>query len=424
MITSIEPKEKLTGKLEIPRQPMPACPTGVHREGRLGEWLAVARLTALGRSSLRSVAPRWLSMSNCLRQLWNCRYLTSSLLRNTMNISHTIFHNERRSDMKTIRYFIRFLLVLIILVLWMGVLAEPAPAAATGSNILPLTVAPVHSLLHVVKSENIDPTLSYVTYLDDPILNGTLGADYAVWATANWNPEGTSGVYNNRPIGVWYNPTLHRWAIVNQDGGAMVAGQAFNVMFDYANPNAFCHPTTLVNTSGSYSMMDFSIINGKPNEILIMTQYLGVGTTPGSLYNHNVGIAYDASGGRWRIYNEDATSMELSKSFCFLDVTGYQNSWMHIVHATGPNLNSYGNYTWLTSSPTHQRHALFFTTHFIGDLVYPIFSNHPLGVWYDSYDNGGSWSIFNQDLAAMVDLDYYFVFAIEKSIVYLPLIVR
>jgi len=326
--------------------------------------------------------------------------------------------------MKITRYFIRFLLVLIILVLWMGVLVEPAPAAATGPNNLPLTVAPVHSLLHVVTAGNIDPTLTYVTYLDDPILNSVMGADYGVWVTANWNPEGDSGFYDNSPIGVWYNSTLHRWAIVNLNGAVMVAGMAFNVMFDYSNPNAFCQPTTPGNTSGPYSVMDFPQINGKPAERLIMTRYM-YGTTPGSLYNHNVGVAYDSSSSRWRIYNEDGTSMGLNLSFCGLDVTGYQNSWLHIVQTTGPNLNSYGNYTWLTLFPTHQRHALFFTTHFMGDTSGGLyFSNHPLGVWFASTINSGSWSIFNQDIATMVNLDYYFVFAIEQKMIYLPLILH
>jgi hypothetical protein len=323
------------------------------------------------------------------------------------------------------RSSIRFLAVLTVLAMCLGALPGPAPAAAAGPNNLPLPVAPVHSLLHVVTAGNIDPTYSYVTYLNDPTLNGSLGGDYVVWVTANWNPEGDAGLYDSSPIGVWFNPTRHRWAIVNLNGAAMVAGLAFNVMFDYANPNSFCHPTTPGNTSGSYSVMDSSVVNGKPDEILIMTHLIGYGTTPGSLYNHNVGVAYDNPGGHWRIYNEDGTSMGTGRTFCFLDVTGYQNSWVHVVHTAGPDLNVSANYTWLTVFPTHQRHALFFTTHLMGYLSASLyFSNHPLGVWYDSYANGGSWSIFNQDMGAMENLDYYFVFAVGEQIVYLPLVMH
>jgi len=315
---------------------------------------------------------------------------------------------------------------LAVLVLWLGVSIQPATAAEPPPPNPPLPIAPVFSFVHTVTSANIDPAYAYISYLDHAYLNDpTYGSFYNLLVTPNFNPRGKYlGVYNNHPIAVWYNSTLGRWAVVNQDGGAMTVGASFNVMFFYNNSNGFCHTSMGFNTSDDYSVMDFSFINGRQGAFLIMTQVLSFSATPPSLYNHNVGVAYDGVTGRWRIYNEDETDMETGRFFCGMDFSPYQNAWRHNTFTSGPNLNCSGNYTWLDIPPATNRNELIFTTHFIGIVSFPYFSNHPLGVWYDSSRYSGSWSIFNQDGAAMRHLDMYNVFAITLHEIYLPLTVR
>lgn len=82
------------------------------------------------------------------------------------------------------------------------------------------------------------------TYLSHP---GTDGNPHAIIiVTPNWNPEGSGstrddlatsdrnakssgGVYNDHPIGVWYDTRRKQWAVFNQDKANMQPGSAFNV---------------------------------------------------------------------------------------------------------------------------------------------------------------------------------------------------
>ncbi len=78
--------------------------------------------------------------------------------------------------------------------------------------------------VHRATPENISENS---TYLDNPQTNGDPNA--ILYVTQNWNPEGSAGIYNDHPIGVWYNPSRQRWAIFNQDREEMPDGAAFNV---------------------------------------------------------------------------------------------------------------------------------------------------------------------------------------------------
>ena len=78
--------------------------------------------------------------------------------------------------------------------------------------------------IHIATEENVS---SNSTYIDYPLANANLSA--LLFVTPNWNPEGSSNIYNDHPIGVWYDPTAQRWAIFNEDREAMPIGAAFNV---------------------------------------------------------------------------------------------------------------------------------------------------------------------------------------------------
>jgi serine/threonine-protein kinase len=80
-------------------------------------------------------------------------------------------------------------------------------------------------LVHTADAESIS---SNSTYLDLPAVNGDRGARISI--TQNWNPEGGGSIYNDHPVGVWYDSDREQWAIFNQDRADMPEGASFNVV--------------------------------------------------------------------------------------------------------------------------------------------------------------------------------------------------
>jgi hypothetical protein len=70
-------------------------------------------------------------------------------------------------------------------------------------------------------------TSGSTTYLQDPLTDGRPGAVVSI--TQNWNPGGGRGVYNDHPVGVFYDKKAQQWAVYNLDGAPMPDGAAFNI---------------------------------------------------------------------------------------------------------------------------------------------------------------------------------------------------
>ena len=78
--------------------------------------------------------------------------------------------------------------------------------------------------VHRATTDNTDGESSYV---DHPMANAAPNAVLSI--TPNWNPGGGAGVYENHPVGVWYDADLERWAVRNGDLAAMSDGAAFSI---------------------------------------------------------------------------------------------------------------------------------------------------------------------------------------------------
>jgi hypothetical protein len=124
-------------------------------------------------------------------------------------------------------------LVAIVLIVWVLVpylRGEPASDEATPmmsskqGDPAPSGAAFDAAFVHHATSENIAQNS---TYLDNPLTNGN--PNVILYVTQNWNPGAGAGIYNDHPIGVWYDSNAQRWAIFNQDREAMPEGAAFNV---------------------------------------------------------------------------------------------------------------------------------------------------------------------------------------------------
>src|SRR5262249_1151554 len=80
------------------------------------------------------------------------------------------------------------------------------------------------------------------------IAGGQAAAAHAIAAHATEAAAIPTGVYDNHPIGVYYNGS--RWAIFNQDIQAMPNGAAFNVEVYAPSDAAFVHRAVAANIAG------------------------------------------------------------------------------------------------------------------------------------------------------------------------------
>ncbi len=98
--------------------------------------------------------------------------------------------------------------------------SQEGSAAPSGAE-----ASPAQTLVHSANAGNISENS---TYLDIPAANGN--PDALISITQSWNPGDETGVYNEHPVGVWYDSGREQWAIFNQDRAAMPEGASFNVV--------------------------------------------------------------------------------------------------------------------------------------------------------------------------------------------------
>ncbi|MEP7337646.1 MAG: hypothetical protein ABI977_07855 [Acidobacteriota bacterium] len=112
------------------------------------------------------------------------------------------------------------------------------------------------AFVHRAAADNLS---GHITRLNHPLTNNNPNALLTV--TANF-PDG-SGRYTTNPFGVWYDGA--RWTIFNQNGVALEAGLAFNVIVRQPGPDAFVHSAKVENTAGNCSY--FTLPNKARNQL-------------------------------------------------------------------------------------------------------------------------------------------------------------
>ena len=170
------------------------------------------------------------------------------------------------------------------------------------------------AFVHQANNSNI--AQNYTTLLDNPATN--YHNNTIILVTPNWNPSGTGGTYNNHPTGVSYLHNTGRWAIFNQDQGAMPSNAAFNVVV--MNPmvapdhsaSAFTHTTAGGDIQGNYTIINHPGSNNKGNALVFVTMNQS-GAGSGELDNHPVGVFYTA--GKWAVFNQDMAQMPIRTCF-------------------------------------------------------------------------------------------------------------
>jgi len=144
----------------------------------------------------------------------------------------------------------------------------------------------------------------------------------------------------------------------------------------------FVHQAVAGNTTAHITTINRSATNGKPNNLLFVSQFYGK-------YNdHQIGVWYDD--GKWKIYNEDRSPMPATQNFNVLSVSPSDQAFT----VTGNAANTTQNWTKIDHPATNNNPnaVLFVTQNFNGK-----YNPKPIGVYYD----GRNWAIYLQDRSPM-----------------------
>jgi hypothetical protein len=263
-------------------------------------------------------------------------------------------------------------------------------------------------------------TIGNSTYLDQPLLNDEPNA--VALLTQNWNPGGgVSGIYNNHPVGVWYDPLAGEWAVFNQDGANMPEGAAFNLLVPNMDAGVLVQKATVANTTNNSTFIEHPLTDDDPNAIVFVTQNWNPGGVGGTYNDHQVGVWYNDLGGQWAVFNEDDVDMPADAAFNIYVPISTTNVFVHEATAG----NSLGNSTYLNHPLLNDKPSarLLVTQNWNpGGGLGGVYNAHNIGVWYDT--SLGQWSIFNQDGANMPDGASFNVLIVEPVRVFLPLVLR
>ena len=230
------------------------------------------------------------------------------------------------------------------------------------------------------------------SFIDHPDLNGNPAAKILI--SHNWNPPGSTGVYNDNNTGVFYSNSQNQWGVYNESGAAMVPDSSYNVYIG-DGPHVYEHIADLANQAPNdvYSVLNHPDLNNNPDAKVVLTTYYN----PNGLRNdHPYAVWYDGGTNRWNIFGEDLGTLPLDTAF-FVGIEGGDVGY--VTHtATAGNISS--NWTsidhpLLNGNPD----AVFVFTHNWGTTGDPanVVIDHKMGVWY----TGSNWAIYTEDSSAM-----------------------
>jgi len=217
----------------------------------------------------------------------------------------------------------------------------------------------------------------YISTLNNAQTNGLASLD-SLHVTANWNPNGTTGVYNNDNEGLFYSTGV--WRIFNEGIINMLNGASFNVAKFTSTANTFEH---LVSSSGANnSTVNHVGLNGSPKKIMQLTQHWT------GIYNpHPVGIIYLAD--HWNVLNFDLNNIPIDANFNIYYQDRSKSAYQHIAKSA----NTTNNYTLLDNPLINGRPCAQIQV--TQSASQGVFNNSPIGVFYETVSN--QWAVFNQN---------------------------
>jgi hypothetical protein len=139
------------------------------------------------------------------------------------------------------------------------------------------------------------------TFIDHPALNGN--PDALVQVTPNWNPGNSTGVYNDHPVGVFYDSSQQRWAITNLDGLSIPLGADFNVLIPPEDETFWVHGSAPVNLGPGTTTLSHPRVDDELSPILLTTPNLDFDGASGYPLDPTA-VGYDSLLGHWYLRNQ------------------------------------------------------------------------------------------------------------------------
>ncbi len=154
-----------------------------------------------------------------------------------------------------------------------------------------------------------------------------------------------------------------------------------------AGPKALQITTSVANTSGSIMTIDHPALNGKPKtNVIINHRYIS------AFNNHQLGLQYNTTVGRWQVRNEDGANIPTGEGINILLAPGTKRL----------AANPFTTYNYVTYFPTvapNKPNTLLLATHVInvGGYYTGVMLKDPYSVFYDN----NQWSIYTDNIASM-----------------------
>ena len=246
---------------------------------------------------------------------------------------------------------------------------------------------------HFIQTATASNITTDFTLIDNGATNGNPNA--LLFVTPNWNPGGVCGCLDDPvPVGVFYEASLHEWAIFNEDQSSMTPGESFNVLVvPGASKTAFTVTASSSTIFGDRLPLNTPVTNKKPASEVLVTQNWNPGGIGGAYNDENPGVEY--VGLQWAIFNESTDPRSPGVSFNVL-VGGAGGGTESTVKATKKTIVSDG--VMVNSIVTNGDSNAFAldTPNWNPKGVGGIYDRSPTGV----YDNG-SLLVFNETGSAM-----------------------
>lgn len=233
------------------------------------------------------------------------------------------------------------------------------------------------------------------TFINNRATNGKPHA--LLFVTPNWNPSNThGGIYDNRPIGVWYDAGTHRWAIFNEDRHTMALRESFNVLVvPRSSSTAFTLTASSLNIGGDSMDINKAATNHHGSAQLQVTQNWDPSGHGGTYNNDNIGVWYD--GAHWLVFQQDTAAMTVGASFNVLVGTRGTGAFGTVLKARHSNISD----NWVTinnrRTNNNSRAMVFATPDWNPGGVGGTYDPSPIGVWYDKSVSPKVWAVFNQN---------------------------
>ncbi len=225
---------------------------------------------------------------------------------------------------------------------------------------------------------------THITTIDNEATNNLASLDN-LHITANFNPNGVGGVYNNDHEGIFFSNAFGDvWAIFNQGLQALNSNAAFNVTRFASQSNTFEH--TKSSAGSNNTPINNSSLNGNNNLILQVTQHW-----TGTYNPHPFGVIY--FGSQWAVINFDLVDMPQGSNFNVYHQNRSKSAWEHIATAGNTFTSStFLNNRIINGVPCAQVQVT-------QSASQGVFNDSPIGVAYSHVNE--QWYVFNQDFAGM-----------------------